>query len=54
MIRNVHPGSRGQKGTGSRIRIRNTVKATGNRNIVTGNEEELFLKGSLRKNRSVS
>ncbi len=25
MIRVVHPGSRGQKGTGSRIRIRNTV-----------------------------
>jgi hypothetical protein len=24
MIRDVHPGSRGQKGTGSRIRIRNT------------------------------
>jgi hypothetical protein len=25
MIRGVHPGSRGQKATGSRIRIRNTV-----------------------------
>jgi hypothetical protein len=25
MIRVIHPGSRGQKGTGSRIRIRNTA-----------------------------